>query len=134
MKVPVANQQKGFVMESSNQTPDWVGPVLWGSTAGFLIVGILLVGYVILKNERAQSTQRKSGSLNSQAARTPHADRNQPDPDAASSQLVGAPTDPDDLALLRLLKGAHFGESGRIVLPSGRSITSQQARELTQDS
>ncbi|SLI19850.1 Uncharacterised protein [Mycobacteroides abscessus subsp. abscessus] len=48
--------------------------------------------------------------------------------------LVGVPTDPDDLALLRLLKGAKFGDEGRIVLPSGRSITSQQARELTQDS
>ncbi|MEY8019085.1 hypothetical protein [Mycobacterium servetii] len=47
--------------------------------------------------------------------------------------LVGTPTDPRDIALLRMLKDAHFGDGG-IILPSGQLITGEQARELTKDS
>ncbi len=132
-----------------NPTPDWVEPVLWACTAGFVIVGALLLVCwvcVVFKSKRAllntRTEDRPSGQFAESASR---ASIPLSDPEAAPTnealdcgrnapELVGIPTDPRDLAALRLLKGARFGDGGRIVLPSGYSITSQQARELTQDS
>ncbi|MBE5464908.1 Uncharacterised protein [Mycobacteroides abscessus subsp. abscessus] len=52
----------------------------------------------------------------------------------AEAALAGTPADPDDLALLQMFKGAKFSAQSRIILPSGQSISGQQARELTEDS
>lgn len=51
----------------------------------------------------------------------------------AEAELAGIPADPDDLALLQMLKGAKFSAQSRIILPSSQSISGQQARELTED-
>lgn len=50
------------------------------------------------------------------------------------AEFAGTPADPDDLALLQMLKGAKFGARSHITLPSGQTISGQQARELTEDS
>lgn len=55
-------------------------------------------------------------------------------PPRAEAELAGTPAAPDDLALLQILKGAKFSAQSRIILPSGQSISGQQARELTEDS
>lgn len=130
-------------MTINQQMPEWLAPLLWTCTAGALVVGALLVGYLMFKGERSLSVapeqESASGTSPQSSPAAPSDGRYRPEPEVLarhqdSSELVGAPTDPNDLALLRLLKGANFGDGGRIVLPSGRSITSQQARELTQDS
>lgn len=64
-----------------------------------------------------------------------HPTPQQPDPDPAPApKLQGIPTDPADLQLLKMLKGAHFAPGTEVILPSGQSITGQQARELSTDS
>lgn len=50
------------------------------------------------------------------------------------AEFAGTPADPDDLALLQMLKGAKFSARSHITLPSGQTISGQQARELTEDS
>lgn len=64
-----------------------------------------------------------------------HPTPQQPNPHPAPApKLQGTPTDPADLQLLKMLKGAHFAPGTEVILPSGQSITGQQARELSTDS
>ncbi|SHU69514.1 Uncharacterised protein [Mycobacteroides abscessus subsp. abscessus] len=64
-----------------------------------------------------------------------HPTPQQPEPDPTPApKLQGTPTDPADLQLLKMLKGAHFAPGTEVILPSGQSITGQQARELSTDS
>lgn len=39
--------------------------------------------------------------------------------------------DPQDVACLRMLAGAHFGPNAHLTLPSGRTISSAEAQALT---
>lgn len=64
-----------------------------------------------------------------------HPTPQQPEPaPAPAPKLQGTPTNPADLQLLKMLKGAHFAPGTEVILPSGQSITGQQARELSTDS
>lgn len=126
----------------SHQTPDWVGPLLWTCTTSAILLAALLIGYHIIKNKRAQ-LDRRNAAVTDRAAQPDITAPAGPHPEQAGDlparhhdapELTGTPTDPNDLAVLQMLKGAKFGENSQIILPSGQSITGQQARELTQDS
>lgn len=55
---------------------------------------------------------------------------------AEMSNNTDAPdiSDPNDIAMLKALRGAAFGPDATVTLPSGRVLTAQQIRELTADS
>lgn len=37
---------------------------------------------------------------------------------------------PDDYALIKMMRGAHFDDLSRVTLPSGKTITGKEMREL----